>query len=333
VEPGRQRRTWLDQRLHAARADGHRQWAYDEQPLYTSVLDHQPGDTLGGSDRKEKTDGDAPAVRVPVGPPPQVPAGFLVRTTSSGRLLTTDRNYSVYRYDRDTATASRCTGECATRYSALPAPALARPRGEWGVIERSPGVLQWTFRGHPLYTHAGDTDQWSQEGSDEPGWTNVYTQRAPTPPAGFSVHDTDAGQVLADAHGMTVYVYNCGDDSFDQLACDHPGATQAYRLAVCGGGSVERCLANWRYVRAPPGARSASRAWSILRIDPATGHRAAPGQAGALDVWAYRERPVYTYAGDLVPGDTNGDNTGEWRGYRNGLKAFWLRDDYYMGAL
>lgn len=316
-----------------ARTDGRRQWAYDEQPLYTSVLDRRPGDTLGGSDRKEKAYEDAPAGRVPVGPPPQVPAGFLVRASSLGRLLTTDKNYSVYAYDKDTATTVRCTGACATGYDALVAPALAQPRGDWGTIERSPGVRQWMFRGRPLYTHRGDTGQWSQEGSDEPGWHNVYLQRTPPPPPGFTVHDTDAGQVLADAHGMTIYLYFCGDDSFDQLSCDHPGTTQAYRLAVCGGGNVDRCLGNWRYVHAPPGARSASRAWSVLRIDPRTGHLAAPGQAGALEVWAYRERPVYTYAGDLVPGDTNGDNTGEWRGYRNGLKAFWLRDDYYSGDL
>jgi len=32
-------------------------------------------------------------------------------------------------------------------------------------------------------------------------------------------------------------------------------------------------------------------------------------------------------------GDVNGDGTGEWRGLRNGLKAFWLRDDYFGGTL
>ncbi len=70
-----------------------------------------------------------------------------------------------------------------------------------------------------------------------------------------------------------------------------------------------------------------------MQIDPKTGRRAAAGQSGAVSVWAYRERPVYTYAGDRQPGDINGDSTGEWRGYRNGFKAFWLRDDYYNGAL
>jgi hypothetical protein len=29
----------------------------------------------------------------------------------------------------------------------------------------------------------------------------------------------------------------------------------------------------------------------------------------------------------------NGAGTGEWRGQRNGLKAFWVRDDYFNGTL
>lgn len=29
---------------------------------------------------------------------------------------------------------------------------------------------------------------------------------------------------------------------------------------------------------------------------------------GAISVWAYRDRPVYTYGEDEKPGDVNGDN-------------------------
>jgi len=312
------------------RRNGAKQWAYDEQPLYTSVLDHAPGDAIGGSTRKDHH--ESPAVRVPVAPPPKVPPGFAVKTTSSGRLLTTDKNYSVYTYDKDTPTQSMCDPSCARTWTPLIAPQLAQAQGEWSTIERSAGVRQWTFRGKPLYTYAMDTNQWGQEGSDVPGWRNVYTQRVPPPPAGFTVHDTIMGQVLADHRGMTIYVYNCGDDSVDQLSCDHPDDTQVYRLAMCGGDAA-RCLQNWPYVPADRNATSNGRAWTVMQIDPKTGHRAAAGQPDALSVWAYRERPVYTYAGDRQPGDVNGDGTGEWRGFRNGLKAFWLRDDYYEGAL
>lgn len=313
------------------RKDGTRQWAYEEQPLYTSVRDSQPGDTLGGS--KRRYGGDSPAYRVPIGPPSKVPPGFAVRSTSNGRLLTTDKNYSVYAYEGDTAESSACTGECTRKWSPVIAPAIAKPQGEWSVFERSPGVRQWVYRGHPLYTHAVDTHSWSQEGSDEPGWSNVYTQRAPAIPSTFTVQHTIAGDVLADSRGMTIYRYFCGDDSRDQLSCDHPDDTQIYRLAMCGRGDPEKCLEFWPYVRADSSDVGDSRTWSVISIDPQTGHKAAPEQPDAIRVWAYRDRPIYTFAGDERPGDTHGGGTGEWRGQRNGLRAFWIRDDFMRGTL
>lgn len=310
------------------RKDGKKQWAYDEQPLYTSVRDHRPGDVLGGTSRRHE--GDSPVIRVPVSPPPMVPPGFAVKTTSTGRLLTTATNYSVYtRQDP----AASCDAACTQRFKRLIAPETARPQGDWSTVTHSPGVRQWAFRDQLLYTYEGDSKLWSLEGSDELGWRNVYVQTVKPRPSSFTVQDTLAGQVLADSRGMTIYTYICADDSLDQLGCDHPDDTQVYRLAVCGAGSAEACLRNWPYVKAEPGAKSESSLWSVMSIDPATGHRAKPGQAGAIDVWAYRDRPVYNYVGDQHPGDVNGAGTGEWRGQRNGLKAFWIRDDHFNGTI
>ena len=80
---------------------------------------------------------------------------------------------------------------------------------------------------------------------------------------------------------------------------------------------------------APPGARTNSRSWTAIDIDPKSGRRAAPGQPDSLHVWAFRDRPIYVYAGDDQPGDINGDAYGEFRGEREGYNAFWLRDDYF----
>lgn len=313
------------------RRDGTRQWAYEEQPLYTSVRDRQPGDVLGGTTREYE--GDSPAIRVPVGPPPQVPPGFAVRTTVKGRLLTTDKNDSIYAYDEDTPELSRCDAECARTWKPVIAPGLARAHGDWSIIERSPGVRQWVYRGRPLYTYVLDQHSWSVQGRDVPGWDNVYTQLAPPFPESFTVQATLAGEVLADHRGMTIYTYVCGDDSADQLSCDHPDDTQVYRLAMCGAGDPDRCQEYWPYVRAADTESSTSRSWTVVSIDPTTGRFAASEQENAISVWAYRDRPVYTYAGDRAPGDVNGAGTGEWRGQRNGLQAFWVRDDFWDGAL
>jgi predicted lipoprotein with Yx(FWY)xxD motif len=201
------------------------------------------------------------------------------------------------------------------------------------LFERSPGVRQWVFRGKPLYTYTLDAGTWSQTGTDTPGWSNVYTQLADPYPASFKSQPTMVGNALATAEGKSIYIYNCGEDSQDQLGCDHPNDTQVYRLAMCGAGDPERCQEHWPYVIAGADEESSGRVWRIVWIDPMTGRFAEPNQEGALRVWAYRDRPVYTFGGDKRPGDLHGGGTGEWRGQRNGLKAIMLRDDFFRGHL
>ncbi|HEX4240371.1 MAG TPA: hypothetical protein VHZ53_03105 [Steroidobacteraceae bacterium] len=308
------------------RKDGKKQWAYDGFALYTSVLDKQPGDVLGGDSYEHR--GDDPAMRLPIQPPPDLPPGFNVSSDRVGRMLLDSRKFSIYASDADGPDRSSCDSRCVEIWVPMLAPDSARPHGAWTIFERTPGVRQWAFRHRPLYRYALDTYSYSVQGSDEPGWHNVYTQLAPPPPAGFTVQDTTSGQVVADAHGRTIYIYSCGDDSVDQLGCDHPSETQAYRLAMCGAGDPARCRETFPYVIATSGAKTAGRSWSIMDIDPNTGHLARPGQSGALHVWAYRDRPVYTYAGDRAPGDINADGLGEFRGEREGFKAYWVRDDF-----
>jgi predicted lipoprotein with Yx(FWY)xxD motif len=313
-----------------ARKDGRKQWAYDGYALYASVLDKKPGQVNGGSTRIPGY--DSPVLRKPAGPPPMVPAAFTVKTVATGRILTTSAGNSVYTRDGDTPGKSSCRGQCLAQWIPLAAGAFVLPQGEWGIIERSPGVKQWTFRRKPLYTHVLDRRFRSLEGSDLPGWHNVYTQKNPGSPAAFAVQDSRIGQVLADQNGKTVYIYNCDDDALDQLACDHPTTPQAYRFAVCGNGDAARCNETWPYVLAPVHATSKTLIWRAAWIEPQTGRFAEPNAPGALHVWTFRDRPIYTFAGDAQPGDAEGDAWGEHMGYRNGFKAFWLRDDFLANA-
>lgn len=312
-----------------ARKDGAKQWAYDGYPIYTSNLDKQPGDVLGGTGRKAR--GDAPGVREPIGPHPNIPPAFTVVMVGSGRMLTNYSGFAVYSWDGDGADKSNCAGACLESWSPVLAAESSQPQGEWTIIQRQPGIRQWSFRKKPVYTYIGDTKPRSMMGSDEPGWHNVYTQKAPAWPAEFTRQDTHAGIVLADAKGKTIYTYACGDDALDQQACDHPASPQGYRFSVCGGNDPVRCVKTFPYVIAARDAKSPSRAWTTVDIDPMTGKYAQAGQAGALHVWAYRGRPVYTFA-DEKPGDVDGDAWGEFYGARNGYKAFWLRDDFYSNA-
>lgn len=315
----------------AERADGSKQWAYDGFPLYTSHLDEKAGDVLGGT--KIRSGGDGGVVRVPAGPLPDIPPGFKVLTSSTGRLLVNDDDYSVYSWIDDEPNVSNCVTECLNSWTPIRAPQVAADSGDWTIIKHPSGINQWAYRSKPLYTHNNETRSRSFDGSDVPGWSNVYTQRTVTPPDEFTVQDAAfGGQVLADSRGRTIYLYNCRDDSAAQLACDHPDAAQEYRLAICGNGDSAVCRQTFPYVVTDADASSESSLWSVMLIDPNTGRRVAASAAangdgeGALHVWAYNKRPVYTYGDDIEPGVTRGDGFGEFLGRRNGYRAFVLRD-------
>lgn len=307
------------------RLDGTGQWAYEGQPLYTSILDQRPGDAWGGT--KLGISRDAGVPRDPAGPRPLIPPAFNVVQSTTGRLVVTRELFSVYTWDGDEPGKSNCHDECLNDWTPVPAPENVIERGSWTTIERSTGINQWAFRGKPLYTYNHDPDERSFMGADVPGWRNVYTQREPFPPEEFTVQDGDfGGQVLADADGKTIYVYNCIEDTFAQLSCNTPGTTQAYRLAICGNGDPEHCRKTFPYVPAPADATAASSLWTVMSIDPDTGYIAEAGQESAMSVWAYRGSPVYTHAGDKGPGEANGHGYGEFSGTRNGYHAFVLRD-------
>ena len=106
------------------RDDGKKQWAFNKRPVYTSILDKMPGDVMGGSGRNGR--GDGPAERDPIGPAPNVPPGFDVITTAKGRLLLTDKKYSVYSYDKDQPDKSNCVDACARTWLPVIAPAAGR---------------------------------------------------------------------------------------------------------------------------------------------------------------------------------------------------------------
>ena len=314
-----------------SRLDGRNQWAYDGWPMYSSALDKRPGDVNGGS--AIMVVGEAGALRHPVSPQPNVPSQFGVETSMFGRLVVLRDGWSVYTFDGDGRNKSNCTDTCLKEWTPILAPASAGPIADWTILERDPGILQWAFRGRPLYRHLGDSKIGALDGSDVPRWHNVYTQMTPPPPAGFAMKNTIVGLVLGDANGKTVYRYNCADDAVDQLACDNPESPQLYRFAVCGGGDPDRCAKAFPYVIAPTGTKSGNQLWGTMYINPKTGKSSAPDAPGALNVWTFRSRPVYTFAGsknygDRKPSDINANGWGEVNGARNGYFAMIYRDIY-----
>lgn len=88
------------------------------------------------------------------------------------------------------------------------------------------------------------------------------------------IADTAKGKALADAKGMTLYVFD--KDTSGKSTCN--GA----------------CATNWPPLMAAADSK-ASGDWSIVARDD-----------GAKQ-WAYKGKPLYTWAKDTKPGDTTGD--------------------------
>jgi predicted lipoprotein with Yx(FWY)xxD motif len=98
-----------------------------------------------------------------------------IKTTSvNGRVVLTDAHgFVLYWYKPDTATASSCTGGCATAWP----PLLGTPSfasgvtlaGKLGTIKRSDGQIQATYDGHPLYLYKADTTPTMATGNDVGG--------------------------------------------------------------------------------------------------------------------------------------------------------------------
>jgi predicted lipoprotein with Yx(FWY)xxD motif len=81
--------------------------------------------------------------------------------TSIGPVLADSKGFTLYWYSKDTGMTSACTGGCATAWPPVigkPAAAMGvRLTGKLGTITRAGGMVQATYKGHPLYTYAGDT--------------------------------------------------------------------------------------------------------------------------------------------------------------------------------
>ena len=101
------------------------------------------------------------------------------------------------------------------------------------------------------------------------GASGALAQMAPA-----KTGDTAKGKALIDAKGMTLYTFD--KDSGGKSACNGP------------------CATNWPPLMATADAK-ASGNWSIVTRDD-----------GAKQ-WAYKGKPLYTWAKNSKPGDVTGD--------------------------
>jgi predicted lipoprotein with Yx(FWY)xxD motif len=80
----------------------------------------------------------------------------LTGDSASGPVLTDVRGMTLYTFDKDTGGTSACYDGCAKNWPPLPATDAHAADGDFGIIERTDGTYQWTYKGMPLYTWIKD---------------------------------------------------------------------------------------------------------------------------------------------------------------------------------
>lgn len=92
---------------------------------------------------------------------PSAEATLMVATTGHGDTVVDGSGRAVYLFDNDSAGASSCDDQCAQSWPPLavegaPVAGDGIDAAQLGTIERTDGVMQVTYAGHPLYHFAGD---------------------------------------------------------------------------------------------------------------------------------------------------------------------------------
>jgi predicted lipoprotein with Yx(FWY)xxD motif len=219
-----------------------------------------------------------------------------------GQIVVDGGGRTLYRFDADTAKPpkSNCEGDCAAAWP----PALASADGAVetegidkaliGTVDRADGTKQVTIAGWPAYHYAQDAAPGDIKGQGVGGKWFAFTpagKKAGAKAAGAApvvkmavMKVGDLGPIVVDAEGMTLYRFDK-----DQKAVK----------SNCDG----ECATKWPPVIAPEGAQL--QADGIDQSALSTITRSDGSKQVTVGGW-----PMYRFAGDKVPCDTNGQGVG-----------------------
>jgi predicted lipoprotein with Yx(FWY)xxD motif len=178
-------------------------------------------------------------------------------------------------------TPAQCDAECAHHWHPAVAARGSEPLGDWTLKRNTDGTLQWTLRGAPLFWYAEDAQTGDIRGDGaEGGLWHAAVFRPDSGlalPAGIEARELpDAGgSALVDAQGLTLYAF-LGDSRHPERGCE-----------------ANDCRRHWLPLGAPAIATD-TRDFSVLR------------RRDGITQWAFRDRALYRFDGDLVPGNANG---------------------------
>lgn len=310
-----------------ARSDGKKQWAFRNQPLYLYSGDVSPGDSYG-----DGIDGEWNVATKYV----DRPASVDVARSIYGHVFIDARSgTALYKYVKDGKNRSACTGECMRDWIPYKAPAMAVPRGDWTIVDRNDGIRQWAYKGTPLYRYAGDLAPGDIRGHEAKGkqWLAYVLEPLPPLPDWVTVQASDAGLILADSRGRTLYgrtlarvrnqnlgqAPNRGNANANASSrpYDLSGGGPAPSDSVLGKatpkagpkeGPIDRMRRTTFCVECP-------RSWwepvFATENDKPIGNWSIVKRADGRLQWAFKGEPLYTHGRDTWPGALNGVRSGD----------------------
>ena len=231
--------------------------------------------------------------------PPAASATLMVATDARlGDHLVDGNGRSLYYFAKDFpadgshAAVSNCNAGCLPIWPIFnPGDVVVQGvnAADVGRITRSDGSMQATYKGFPLYYYAGDTAAGQTNGEGVGGiW---YVVHDPNYSITLLSKANEAATYLTDALGRALYF-------FDQ---DTVGTSTTVAVSAC---TSAECIANWPVFSTAPVTVPSALAEADFTVFTRT---------DGTRQMAYKGHPLYYYAGDSAPGDTNGRAVPDWQ--------------------
>ncbi|WP_248362567.1 hypothetical protein [Anaeromyxobacter oryzae] len=235
----------------------------------------------------------------PSGANPGQPSTLMLTTDARlGSHLVDGSGRSLYYFAKDIpasgtqAAVSNCNAGCLPIwpiFDADGAVAQGINAADVGQITRSDGSKQTTYKGFPLYYYAGDAAAGDTQGEGVNGiW---YVVHDPTYSIAQLSKANEAATYLTDGAGRALYSF----------ARDTVGTRTTSPVTACTSGP---CMTSW-----PTFLTDQVTVPSDLVAADFTVYTRADGTRQS----AYKGHPLYYYAGDTAPGQTNGRGVPGWQ--------------------
>ena len=87
-------------------------------------------------------------------------------------VLTAKNGMTLYVFDKDKGDQSSCYDKCAVNWPPYVGTGETKP-DIWQLVQRTDGIIQWTYDGKPVYFFKGDTAEGDANGDGKGGVWHV----------------------------------------------------------------------------------------------------------------------------------------------------------------